>query len=105
MPTEPYAVKVVLKHPHVIITDVHLSAGHETPRHAHAHDYVVHPRQDTTLVKTTYRGDAVVKTETVDHKAGAAYFVSKSDDGTEFTIKNVGSAAMMCEKTQLPPKA
>jgi hypothetical protein len=97
--SEPYTVKTLIKHPSATVTQVHLAAGHETPRHSHAHDFVVHPRQDTTLVKTTYKGDQVVSTETVTHTAGQPYVVSKSEDGTEFTLKNTGSAAMMCDKT------
>jgi hypothetical protein len=65
----------------------------------------VHPRQDTTLVKTTYKDNQVISTEDVTHTAGVPYVVSKSADGTEFTIKNTGSAAMMCDKTLLPPKS
>jgi hypothetical protein len=104
MMPEPYTVKTLLKHPSAIVNQVHLEPGHETPRHSHPHDYIVHPRQDTTLVKTTYKGNAVISTETVTHTAGTPYVVSKSEDGTEFTIKNTGSAAMMCDKTLLPPK-
>ena len=104
MTPEAYTVTVLMKHPHAVISRVHLAAGHETPKHAHAHDYVVHPRQDTSLVRTTYKGDEVVKTEPVEHKADEPYVVAKTAAGLTFTIKNVGSAAMMCEKTQLPPK-
>ena len=104
MTTEPYTVKVVMKHPHVVISHVYLAPGHATPAHSHKHDYVVHPKADTKLLKTTYKNGAVVREEEVEHKAGEPYFVSKSEDGTEFTIKNLGAAAMMCEKTQLPPK-
>ncbi len=100
---EPYTVKTLLKHPSAIVSQVYLAPGHETPKHSHAHDYLVHPRQDTTLVKTTYKGDQVVSTETVTHAADQPYVVSKSEDGTEFTLKNTGSAAMMCDKTLLPP--
>ena len=104
MSDQPYTVNVLLKHPHAVVSRVHLAPGHETPKHAHAHDYLVHPRAATTLVKTTYRGDDVIKTETVEHTPDAPYVVGKSEDGTSFTIKNTGSAAMMCEKVLMPPK-
>ena len=105
MTIDPYTVKVVMKHPNVVISHVHLESGHATPKHSHRHDYVVHPKQDTKLLKTTYRNGVVVSEEHVEHKAGEPYYVSRSEDGTEFTIKNLGNAAMMCEKTQLPPKS
>ena len=104
MAAQPYTVKVLLKHPHVVISEIHLAPGETTPRHSHAHDYVVHPKQDAKLVKTTYKAGAVINTETIEHKAGEPYYVAKSDDDTEFSLENIGSAAMMCEKTQLPPK-
>ena len=104
MADEPYVVNILLKQPQAIVSKVHLAPGHETPRHSHAHDYVVYPRQATTLVKTTYRGDDVVSTETIEHAIDKPYTVGKSADGSSFTIRNIGSAAMTCEKTQMPPK-
>ena len=105
MSTEPYTVKTLLKHEHMTILHVHLAPGHATPKHSHAHDYIVRPHQDTTLTKTTYKDGAVVGTETVEHKAGVPYPVAKSEDGTEFTITNSGTAAMLCDKSLIHPKA
>jgi hypothetical protein len=99
----PYKVDVLMKHPSAIVSKIRLAPGAETPRHAHQHDYVVHPQAAAQLVKTTYRGDAVIKQEPIEHKPNEPYFVFKSEDGTSFSLKNVGSSAMLCDKTQLPP--
>ena len=98
-----YKVDVLLKHPSAIVSKIQLAPGAETPLHTHQHDYVVHPQAAATLVKTTYKDGAVVSTETVEHKANEPYFVFKSADGTSFSLKNVGTSAMLCDKTQIPP--
>ena len=99
MAAEPYKVDVKLKHPLVTVSEVHLEAGHETPEHAHEHDYVVHPRAATTVLKTTYKDGEKVSEEQIEHKPGEPYFVGKSADGTSFTLKNIGSGPMLCDKT------
>ena len=104
MASNPYTVKRLLKHKHTTVTRIELHPGHETEKHTHEHDTVVHPRETTTLLKTTFRGDEVVGTEQIEHKADKPYVVGKSEDGTSFTIKNIGSTLMLCEKTALPPK-
>jgi predicted metal-dependent enzyme (double-stranded beta helix superfamily) len=99
----PYKVDVLMNHPAAIVSRIHLAPGAETPRHAHKHDYVVHPHAGAKLVKVTYRGDAVVSEEPIDHKPNEPYYVFKSAAGTSFSLKNVGTSAMLCDKTQIPP--
>ena len=99
----PYKVDVLMKHPAAIVSRIHLAPGAETPRHSHKHDYVVHPHAGAKLVKVTYRGDAVVSEEPIEHTPNEPYYVFKSEDGTAFSLKNVGTSAMLCDKTQIPP--
>lgn len=99
MAAEPYKVNVTLKHPKVVVSEVHLAPGHETPVHAHEHGYVVHPRAATKLLKTTYKNGAKVSEEVIDHTPGQPYFVAKSEDGITFSMKNIGTGPMACEKT------
>src|SRR3954469_9410664 len=63
MADENYRVHVKLKHDKTTVSEVHLAAGHETPVHTHKHDYVVHPRAATKVLKTTYKDGQVHKTE------------------------------------------
>ncbi len=104
MPDKPFRVDVQLEHPRATVSQVHLEAGHETPEHAHEHDYVVHPRAATKLLKTTYKDGKKQSEEEVEHTPGQPYFVAKSVDGTTFTMKNVGTGPMMCEKTFIRDK-
>jgi predicted metal-dependent enzyme (double-stranded beta helix superfamily) len=99
----PFKEDLLLKHPSAIVSRVKLAPGAETPRHSHKHDYVVHPQAGATLLKTTYRGDTVINTETVEHKPNEPYVVFKTEDGTSFSLKNVGTGTMLCDKTQIPP--
>jgi len=95
-------VDTLLTHPRAIVSRVHLAAGAKTPKHAHQHDYVVHPHAATSLVKTTYNGDTIVNTETVDHAPNQPYYVAKTADGMTFSLENIGSTAMLCDKTEIP---
>ncbi len=104
MTTDPYRVTVTLKHPKVTVSQVHLEPGHETPEHAHEHDYVVHPKAATRLLKTTYKDGQKQSEEEIEHVPGQPYFVAKSVDGTTFSMKNIGNAPMMCEKTFIRDK-
>ena len=103
MAGEPYQVHIRLKHPRVTVSEVHLHPGHETPQHTHEHDYVVHPRAATKVLKTTYRSGEKVSEEEIEHKPGEPYFVGKSADGTSFTLKNIGDGPMLCDKTFIRP--
>ncbi len=105
MPSEHYRVDVILKHPKASVSQVHLAAGHETPVHAHKHDYVVHPRAAAKLLKTSFKDGAVVATEEISHKPGEPYFVAATEDGVTFSLKNVGDSHMLCDKTLIPPRA
>ena len=99
MADENFKVNVKLKHEKASVSEVHLAAGHETPVHSHKHDYVVHPRAATKVVKTTYKDGKVHKTEEIEHKPGEPYFVAASEDGVTFSLKNVGDGPMLCDKT------
>ncbi len=105
MPSEHYRVDVTLNHPKASVSQVYLSAGHETPVHAHTHDYVVHPRAATKLLKTSYKDGAVIATEEIEHKPGEPYFVAATEDGVTFSLKNIGDGHMLCDKTLIPPRA
>ncbi|MBV8915420.1 MAG: hypothetical protein JOZ05_20580 [Acetobacteraceae bacterium] len=99
MPQDKYKVDVKLKHEKASVSEVHLAPGHETPVHAHRHDYVVHPRAATKVLKTTYKDGQVHKTEEIEHKPGEPYFVAASEDGVTFSLKNIGDGPMLCDKT------
>lgn len=99
MASEGYKVQVKLKHEKASVSEVHLPAGQETPVHSHKHDYVVHPRAATKVLKTTYREGKVHSTEEIDHKPGEPYFVAASEDGVTFSLKNIGDGPMLCDKT------
>ena len=98
MASEPYRVEVKLKHPKATVSEVHLHPGHSTPEHTHQHDYIVHPRAATKVRKTTKKDGQVVATEEIEHKPGEPYFVAASEDGTTFTLENIGSGPMLCDK-------
>ena len=98
MPDEPFKVDVHLDHPLVTVSQVHLAAGAETPEHTHQHDYVVIPRAATTVVKTTYKDGAKHSEETIEHEPGKPYVVLANEDGVTFSLKNVGSGPMLCDK-------
>jgi hypothetical protein len=100
----PYKVEVKLKHPKATVSQVHLEAGHETPIHAHEHDYVVHPRAATKVLKTTYKDGRKHSEEEIEHKPGEPYFVAASEDGVTFSLKNIGDGPMLCDKTFIRPK-
>ena len=104
MESEHYKVDVKLKHEKASVSRVHLSSGHATPEHAHKHDYVVHPHAPAKLLKTTYRDGKVTHTEEIEHKPGEPYFVAASEDGTTFSLKNIGDSHMLCDKTLIPPR-
>jgi len=99
MTSEPYRVDIKLKHPKATVSQVHLAPGQSTPEHTHAHGYVVHPRAATRLRKVTKKGDQVISTEEIEHKPDEPYFVGASEDGTSFTLTNIGNGPMLCEKT------
>lgn len=101
---DPYKVDVTLKHPKATVSQVQLAAGHETPVHAHKHDYVVHPRAATKLLKTTYKDGAKQSEEEFEHKPGEPYFVAASEDGVTFSLKNIGDGPMLADKTFILPK-
>ena len=104
MASENYKVTVKLKHAQVTVSEIHLAPGHETPEHSHSRDYVVHPRAATKVLKTTYKDGKLHSTEEIEHKPGEPYFVAASEDGVTFTLKNIGDAPMLCDKTFMPPK-
>ena len=99
MTKEPYRVNVTLKHPKVAVSEVYLEPGYETPLHSHEHDYVVHPRGPSKVLKTTYKNGKKISEEVIEHTPGKPYFVSRSEDGHSFTMKNIGDSAMACDKT------
>jgi len=99
MASDNYKVNVKLKHDKASVSEVHLAAGHETPVHEHKHDYVVHPRAATKVLKTTYKNGKVHNTEEIEHKPGEPYFVAASEDGVTFSLKNIGDGPMLCDKT------
>ena len=104
MPDEPYKVDVQLQHPRATVSQVHLAAGHETPEHTHAHDYVVIPRAATTVVKTTFKGGQKLSEETIEHQPGQPYVVLANEDGVTFSLKNVGNGPMLCDKAFIKPQ-
>ena len=104
MASDHYKYEVTMDHANAKVAKVHLAAGHEIPQHSHEHDYIVHPQAATKLVKTSYKDGKVLKTEEVTHEANKPYFVAKSEDGVTFSLKNVGSGPMMCEKTMIKSK-
>lgn len=104
MPDEPYKVDVQLQHPRATVSQVHLAAGHETPEHTHAHDYVVIPRAVTTVVKTTFKDGQKLSEETIEHQPGQPYVVLANEDGVTFSLKNVGSGPMLCDKAFIKPQ-
>ena len=99
MASESYKVNVKLRHEKASVSEVHLDAGHETPEHSHKHDYVVHPRAATKVLKTTYKDGKVQSTEEIEHKPGEPYFVAANADGVTFSLKNIGDGPMLCDKT------
>lgn len=104
MPDEPFKVDVQLQHPLATVTQVHLAAGHETPEHAHEHDYIVIPRAATTVVKTSFKDGQKHSEETIEHTPGQPYVVLANEDGVTFSLKNVGSGPMLCDKAFIKPK-
>ena len=99
MADKPFHVEVKLKHPKAIVSQVHLVPGHETTEHSHEHDYVVHPRAATKVLKTTYKDGQKHSEEEIEHKPGEPYFVAASEDGITFSLKNIGDGPMLCDKT------
>ncbi len=104
MASEPYHVQIKLRHPKVIVSQVHLESGHATPVHAHEHDYVVHPRNATRVLKTTYKDGQKQSEEEIEHKPDEPYFVAASEDGITFSLKNIGDGPMLCDKTFIRTK-
>ncbi len=104
MASEPYKVQMKLRHPKATVSEVHLEPGHATPQHEHKYDYVVHPRAATKVRKTTYKDGQVVATEEMEHKPGQPYFVAASEDGTTFSLENIGDGPMLCDKTFITTK-
>lgn len=104
MPDEPFKVDVQLNHPRATVSQVQLESGHETPLHAHEHDYVVIPRATTTVVKTSYKDGEKLSEETIEHEPGKPYVVLANEDGVMFSLKNIGSGPMLCDKAFIKPK-
>ncbi len=100
----PYQVRITLRHPQATVSEVHLQPGEETPVHAHAHDYVVHPRAATRVLKTIFKDGEKLSEEEIEHKPGEPYFVGASEDGITFSLKNIGDGPMQCDKTFIRPK-
>ncbi len=101
MAAEPYKAEVTLEHEQVRVSSVELAPGHKTPEHSHRYGYVVHPRSATKLVKTHFQDGQPIKTEELEHKPGEPYFVAASEDGITFSVENVGSGPMLCDKTMI----
>ena len=99
-----FEVGVQLKHPLATVSQVQLAVGAETPEHAHEHDYVVIPRAVTTVLKTTFKDGQKQSEEIIEHQPGQPYVVLASEEGVTFSLKNIGSGPMLCDKAFIKPK-
>ena len=90
MSSEHYKVDVTLRHPSASVSQVHLSAGHETPVHAHRHDYVVHPRSETRLLRTSFKDGQVIKTEEVERKRASWDSYDDRSAALDFAVRAAG---------------
>jgi len=94
MSRRPGAIATVqVSNDRVVVTEWRFAPGAETGWHRHAHDYVVVPQTDGTLLVETKDGDAHAPLI-----AGRAYFRSA---GVEHNVVNAGPGEVVFIETEI----